>query len=172
MKCDLLMRIQEMEIAADLGQVREIWLNGAKKAHAPHIREAFWDQRLSAFAGEARDATERYVYKDEGSQIRAFLLAIAKGDGYGYILELYVDDDFQNQGIGTALFNTLKGQNPQLPQLKGRYGTFTSSVYAHNDTSVAWHMKNKFKIGGVMFCPHTGLPKLEMMWKRPDRPVD
>jgi len=163
MKHDPLMLIQEMEIAADFGQVREIWLNGAKKAHAPHIRETFWDERLPAFVEEAKGAEERYVCKGEEGEIRGFLLANRRGNGSCYVLELYVGELFQRQGIATALFRTLKGQNARLPKLKGRYGLFTSSVYAHNHTSVAWHIRNEFKIRWVMFCPHTGLPKLEMM---------
>jgi GNAT superfamily N-acetyltransferase len=170
MQCDPLSLIHEMEVAADLARVREIWLSGAKDAHT-RIPEVFWDQRLSAFVEEAQGAEERYVCKDEGSGITGFLLADPRANRSCYIFELYVDAPFRKQGIATALFNTLKGQNPRFPRLEGRYGVFTSSVYAHNDRSVAWHIKNEFKICGIMFCPHTGLPKFEMVWRR-ERAVD
>ena len=156
--------IREMNIETDLDQVKKIWLYGAKRSH-PLIRKDFWDSRLSSFRTETENSKERYVYKDEKDKIRAFITV--RQDGY--IFELYVDfrkEDFRRKGIGTALFETLKGENPKFPQLKRRYWQFTSSVYAHNYESIAWHIKNKFIITAIRFCPDTGLPKFDMKWER------
>jgi len=161
MNCDPLALIQQMEVA-DFSQVQGIWLRGAKKAHEPRIPSDFWDSRRSTFDQEANCAEERYVYKDQTKQIGGFLLARR----HGYILEVYVEESFRRRGIGTALLRTLKGENLRFPQLNGRYAALTSSVYAHNFESLAWHVKNGFTIRGVAFCAKTGLPKLEMIWTR------
>ena len=159
--------VREMNIETDLDQVKKIWLHGAKKAH-PLIPKDFWNSEpvLNNFLNEiSNPKNERYVYKDEKEQIRGFITARKNG----YIFELYVDfqkEDFRRRGIGTALFKTLKGENPKFPHLKGRYSQFTSSVYAHNHISFACHVKYGFKVRGIMFCPHTGLPKFEMIWKK------
>jgi len=160
--------VREMNLGTDFDQVRKIWLHGAKKSHHKFIPETFWDSKevLGNFQTEiSNPQNERYVYKDEKNEIRGFITA--RKDGY--IFELYVDfrdEDFRRRGIGTALFKTLKGENPKFPHLKGRYSQFTSSVYAHNHISFACHVKYGFKVHGIMFCLHTGLPKFEMIWKK------
>jgi GNAT superfamily N-acetyltransferase len=153
--------IWEMNLKTDLGQVKKIWQHGAKKEHRKFIPEAFWDS--IDIEKEIRYSKEKYVYKKDGIT-RGFITA--REDGY--IFELYVDfqeEDFRGKGIGTSLFKTLKGENPKFPQLKGRYSKFTSSVYAHNYKSFAWHIKRDFKVRGISFCPHTGLPKFQMIWQ-------
>ncbi len=156
--------IREMNLETDLDQVKKIWLNGAKKVHHPYISENFWDSRLPEMIEETKNAKEKYVY-EENDKIVGFITA--RNDGY--IFEIYVDfqkEDFRRRGIGRALFETLKGENPKFPQLKGVYSKFTSSVYRHNYESFAWHIKCDFKVFGISFCSHTGLPKFEMVWKK------
>lgn len=147
----------------DLEQVKKIWLKEAINAHQRFIPETFWDSKQDDFIEETKKATERYVYQKEGD-IHGFITAWPTSSETAYIAELYVD--IPRQGIGTALFKTLKGENPKFLQLKERYEQFTSSFYAHNYVSIAWHIKNKFKITGIHFCQHTGLPKFDVIWKK------
>jgi len=159
--------VREMNLETDFDQVKKIWLHGAKKAH-PLIPENFWDSRLPTFIKETQNAKERCVYEEKKCKIRGFITA--REDGY--IFELYVDfreEDFRGRGIGKVLFETLQGKNPKFPQLIDRYSQFTSSVYAHNHKSFAWHIKQDFKVFGIRFCPDTGLPKFEMIWKKDRR---
>lgn len=154
--------IREMNLETDFDQVKKIWLNGAKEAHKEFIPTGFWDS--IDIEKEIRDAYECYVYEENGI-IRGFITA--RNDGY--IFEIYVDfqdEDFRRREIGKVLFETLKGENPKFPQLKGRYPHFTSSVYAHNYESFAWHIKRDFKVFGIRFCPDTGLPKFDMKWEK------
>jgi ribosomal protein S18 acetylase RimI-like enzyme len=163
--------VREMNLETDFYQVRKIWLHGAKKSHRKFIPETFWDSKkvLDNFQTEiSNPQNDRYVYKDEKNEIRGFITA--RKDGY--IFELYVDfreEDFRGRGIGKVLFETLQGKNPKFPQLIDRYSQFTSSVYAHNHKSFAWHIKQDFKVFGIRFCPDTGLPKFEMIWKKDRR---
>jgi len=123
--------IREMNIETDFDEVEKIWLNGVKKANKEFIEEKFWDSRIPVFIKETRDcAKERYVYEEDGV-IKGFITA--REDGY--IFEIYVESQFKRQEIGTVLFETLKGDNPKFPNLKGKYPQFTSSVYAHNGES-------------------------------------
>lgn len=154
--------IREMNIETDLDQVKKIWRNGVKEAHKEFISTNFWDS--IDIEEEIRNANERYVY-EENRIIRGFITV--RQDGY--IFELYVDfrnEDFRRRGIGKVLFETLQGKNPKFPQLKGKYSRFSSSVYAHNHESFAWHIKRKFKVTGIHFCPDTGLPKFDMIWEQ------
>lgn len=155
--------VREMDLGKDLDQVENIWLKGAKDAHKSRIPETFWDSRRSAFVTEELpNAEERYVYEDEHGEVAGFITALSSG----YMLEVYVKEDSRGKDIGRILFLTLAGENAKFPQLKGKYSRFRSSVYAHNSTSLAWHLRNGFGMCGVMFCPHTGLPKVEMLWER------
>lgn len=154
--------IREMDLAKDLGQVENIWLRGARDAHRPRIPEVFWNSRRSTFVTEVQTAEERYVYEDEQGRVAGFITARRTG----YILEVYVKEDSQRQGIGTVLFRTLAGENVNFPQLREKYSRFRSSAYTHNSGSLAWHLRNGFGICGITFCPHTGLPKVEMLWER------
>lgn len=157
--------IRKMNIETDLERVCEIWLKEAKEAHKKFIEEKFWDSRIPVFIKETRDwAKERCVY-EEDEIITGFI--IAREDGY--IFELYVESQFKRQGIGTALFETLKGDNPKFPHLKGKYSQFTSSVYAHNGEIFPWHIKCGFKVFGIKFCKEKGLPKFDMIWERETR---
>lgn len=157
-----------MNLETDHERVCEIWLNGAKKSHRKFIPETFWDSQevLDNFQKEiSNPQNERFVYKDEKNEIRGFITASKDG----YIFELYMDfrdEDFRRRGIGKVLFETLQGKNPKFSQLKGKYLQFTSSLYAHNHESFAWHIKHKFKVTGIHFCPHTGLPKFDMKWEK------
>ena len=160
--------IREMK-EEDFKRVKEIWLSEAKEAHR-HISKDFWDSKpvSDTFQKEISNPKhERYVYERNG-EILGFITAWTNSpkSSSSYIAELYIVSQYQRQGIGTALFETLQGKNPKFPQLKGRYSRFTSSVYAHNYKSFAWHIKCDFKVRGVMFCPHTGLPKFEMIWEK------
>lgn len=142
--------IRKMNLETDLEQVKKIWQHMVKKAH-PLISERFWESRLPIMIEETRNAKEKYIYKANGKVV-GFI--IVRNDGY--IFELYIEDGFEGQGIGIALFKVLQG----------KYSRFTSSVYAHNHKSFAWHIKRGFKVRGVMFCSHTGLPKFEMIWEK------
>jgi hypothetical protein len=151
-------------IDKDLNQVKGIWLTGAKEAHKTRIPKTFWDSRCSFFVEEVPSAEERYVYKDEKGKIIGFITARRNG----YILELYVKEGDHGKGVGTILFETLRGENPKFPELEGKHPRFRSSAYACNSGSVAWHVRNGFTVCGLMFCPHTGLPKVELIWERED----
>ncbi len=151
--------IREMNLQTDLERVKEIWRDGAKEAHKEFIPTGFWDS--IDIKQEIRSAREKYVYEEDGT-IKGFITA--RSDGY--IFELYVDSQSQRKKIGTALFETLQGKNPKFPQLRDKYSQFTSSVYAHNHKSFAWHIKRDFRVFGIRFCHDTGLPKFEMIWKK------
>jgi putative acetyltransferase len=154
-----------MKIPEDLGRVKEIWLKGAKEAHKEFISLGFWDS--VDICKEIQNMNERYVY-EENNIIKGFITARALENPpkTAYLAEMYINSNFQRQGIGTLLFETLQGKNDKFPQLERRYSQFSSHVYAHNHQSIAWHIKNKFKITGIHFCPLTGLPKFEMIWKQ------
>ncbi len=163
--------IRKMDIGKDFDQVKKIWLDEVKKAHKPFIPESFWDSKteLEKFSTEIKEqAKERYVYvnKDEKNKISGFIIAWPTPPETAYLAELYISAQYQRKGIGTSLFETLKGDNPKFPQLKNRYRQFTSSVYAHNYESFAWHIKHDFKVFGIRFCTATEFLKFDMIRKK------
>ena len=162
--------IREMNVETDFDEVEKIWLHGVKKAHKEFIEEKFWNSRRSTFKEETQDKAEHsYVYVEEDDKIRGFITVGKVTKTKAYIFDIYVDfreEDFRGKGIGTALFETLIGKNPKFPQLEGKYSKITSSVYRHNYTSFAWHIKRGFKVLGIRFCSETGLPKFDMIWEK------
>ena len=138
----------------DLARVCEIWQKGIKETAPPLISGKPWDSRLSAMIENTQEANEKYVYEKDGI-IKGFTTA-GIPDDKDYISELYVESQFQGQGIGKQLLNKLKENHTEL----------TLDVYEMNANAIAFYKKRDFKVSGEKKCPHTGSPKLDMKWEK------
>ncbi len=146
--------IREMNLETDLGQVSEIWLTEVKRAHLL-ICDKFWDSRLSEMIKSSQKAKEKYVYEENGI-IKGFITA-GINTNEDYILELYVASQFQGQRIGTKL----------LTKLKENHSKLALHVYKMNFHAIEFYKKNDFKEQERPYnCPHTGFPKLKMIWEK------
>lgn len=109
--------------------------------------DTFRRMRLITFTKDVFKA-EGYVYEENGL-IKGFLIIRDN-----YVLELFVDYQFQRSGIGTKLLNYAKELKPFL----------ALHVYSQNSYAIKFYKQQGFSEEGMRLEPHTRQPQLKMIW--------
>lgn len=127
----------------------EIWLEGNLQAHA-FIEENYWRQNFEAVKSVLPNA-EVYVYEDSG-EIRGFI-----GMDADYIAGLFVKKEYQGQGIGRRLIESVK-----------RKKRLSLHVYERNAGAVAFYRTEGFQVRECMTEKETGEKEYLMVYSEPE----
>lgn len=125
-----------------------IWLAGNLQAH-PFIKADYWRKQAPAVRQALPKANLVIAHADE--QILGFI-----GLQGCNIAGIFVRQNAQEQGVGTALLATVKAQQPKL-QL---------SVYVANRSAVAFYHHSGFHVHNQSIDKATNQPEYTMRWHR------
>jgi len=131
-----------------LDQLMTLWLAGNLAAH-PFVKADYWRKQVAA----VRQAlpTANLIVASDDNQFIGFL-----GLQGHTIAGIFVADQAQQRGVGTALLNAAKAQRPKL-QL---------SVYIANRSAVAFYHHSGFQVQSQSIDKATNQPDYLMRWHR------
>ena len=115
---------------ADIDKVMDIWMKSTIKAH-DFISKEYWQNNYNTVKEVYIPMSETFVYKDVQG-IKGFISVINNE----FIGALFVDIDFQGNGIGKQL----------LDYAVSKYGKLQLAVYKENKKSVEFYINRGFKI--------------------------
>lgn len=116
---------------ADIDKVMDIWMKSTIKAH-DFISKEYWQNNYNTVKEVYIPMSETFVYKDVQG-IKGFISVINNE----FIGALFVDIDFQGNGIGKQL----------IDYAVSKYGKLQLAVYKENKKSVEFYIINRgFKI--------------------------
>lgn len=116
--------------SADIDNVMKIWIESTIKAHF-FISEEYWHTNYNTVKNVYIPMSETFVYEDKEG-IKGFISIINNE----FIGALFVDINFQGNGIGKELLN----------YVINKYKELNLAVYKENKTSVDFYMNRGFKI--------------------------
>lgn len=131
----------------DINLIMDIWLNTNISAH-DFIPAEYWKDNFDDVK-EAIQNAEVYVYEIE-NKIRGFI-----GLMDNYIAGLFVMQNQQSRGIGTALISYAKHLKQEL----------SLNVYAENEKAVDFYIKQSFIIKEKTMDEDTNHLDYLMSWK-------
>ena len=114
----------------DIDKVMNIWLESTIKAH-DFISKEYWQNNYNTVKEVYIPMSETFVYKDVQG-IKGFISVINNE----FIGALFVDIDFQGNGIGKQL----------IDYAVSKYGKLQLAVYKENKKSVEFYINRGFKI--------------------------
>lgn len=115
---------------ADIDKVMDIWMKSTIKAH-DFISKEYWQNNYNTVKEVYIPMSETFVYKDVQG-IKDFISVINNE----FIGALFVDIDFQGNGIGKQL----------IDYVVSKYGKLQLAVYKENKKSVEFYINRGFKI--------------------------
>ena len=115
---------------ADIDKVMDIWMKSTIKAH-DFISKEYWQNNYNTVKEVYIPMSETCVYKDVQG-IKGFISVINNE----FIGALFVDIDFQGNGIGKQL----------IDYAVSKYGKLKLAVYKENKKSVEFYINRGFKI--------------------------
>lgn len=115
---------------ADIDKVMDIWMKSTIKAH-DFISKEYWQNNYNTVKEVYIPMSETFVYKD-AQGIKGFISVINNE----FIGALFVDIDFQGNGIGKQL----------IDYAVSKYGKLQLAVYRENKKSVEFYINRGFKI--------------------------
>ena len=115
---------------ADIDKVMDIWMKSTIKAH-DFISKEYWQNNYNTVKEVYIPMSETFVYKDVQG-IKGFISVI----NTEFIGALFVDIDFQGNGIGKQL----------IDYAVSKYGKLQLAVYKENKKSVEFYINRGFKI--------------------------
>ena len=115
---------------ADIDKVMDIWMKSTIKAH-DFISKEYWQNNYNTVKEVYIPMSETFVYKDVQG-IKGFISEINNE----FIGALFVDIDFQGNGIGKQL----------IDYAVSKYGKLQLAVYKENKKSVEFYINRGFKI--------------------------
>ena len=115
---------------ADIDKVMDIWMKSTIKAH-DFISKEYWQDNYNTVKEVYIPMSETFVYKDVQG-IKGFISVINNE----FIGALFVDIDFQGNGIGKQL----------IDYAVSKYGKLQLAVYKENKKSVEFYINRGFKI--------------------------
>ena len=114
----------------DIDKVMDIWMKSTIKAH-DFISKEYWQNNYNTVKEVYIPMSETFVYKDVQG-IKGFISVINNE----FIGALFVDIDFQGNGIGKQL----------IDYAVSKYGKLQLAVYKENKKSVEFYINRGFKI--------------------------
>lgn len=115
---------------ADIDKVMDIWMKSTIKAH-DFISKEYWQNNYNTVKEVYIPMSETFVYKYVQG-IKGFISVINNE----FIGALFVDIDFQGNGIGKQL----------IDYAVSKYGKLKLAVYKENKKSVEFYINRGFKI--------------------------
>ena len=115
---------------ADIDKVMDIWMKSTIKAN-DFISKEYWQNNYNTVKEVYIPMSETFVYKDVQG-IKGFISVINNE----FIGALFVDIDFQGNGIGKQL----------IDYAVSKYGKLQLAVYKENKKSVEFYINRGFKI--------------------------
>lgn len=115
---------------ADIDKVMDIWMKSTIKAH-DFISKEYWQNNYNTVKEVYIPMSETFVYKDVQG-IKGFISVINNE----FIGALFVDIDFQGNGIGKQL----------IDYAVSKYGKLLLAVYKENKKSGEFYINRGFKI--------------------------
>lgn len=134
----------------DIDDVMQIWQNENIKVHN-FIPKEYWESNYE-YVKKLLPNSEIYVYI-ENDKIEGFI-----GINENYIEGIFVNGNYQNKGIGTALLNKAKEEKEKL----------TLNVYEKNRKAIKFYEKNGFKIVKEAVDKETNEKEYRMIWNKGD----
>lgn len=131
----------------DIDSVMEIWLGENIKSHY-FVDEKYWKNNYDLVKKMILEA-EIYVYV-EGQEIVAFL-----GLMDTYIAGIFVDSNYQSQGIGKELLDFAKSIKDNL----------SLEVYLENNGAFSFYKREKFVVKEKSIDESTGESEYFMIWE-------
>lgn len=131
----------------DIDSVMEIWLGENIKSH-DFVDEKYWKNNYALVKKMILEA-EIYVYI-EGQEIVAFL-----GLMDTYIAGIFVDSNYQSQGIGKELLDFAKSIKDNL----------SLEVYLENNGAFSFYKREKFVVKEKSIDESTGESEYFMIWE-------
>lgn len=134
----------------DTDKIMQIWLASSIKAHH-FINEDFWKGRISEVRDVYLPQAETFIFEDK-RQVKGFISVILDN----FIGALFIDTDFQHQGIGGKLLDYVRQNRANL----------TLKIYAQNLPALRFYQKNDFKIVAEKKDEHSGADELILSWAK------
>ena len=134
----------------DIDAVMQIWQNENIKVHN-FIPKEYWESNYE-YVKKLLPNSEIYVYI-ENDKIEGFI-----GINEDYIEGIFVNSNYQNKGIGTALLNKAKEGKEEL----------TLNVYEKNRKAIKFYEKNGFEIVKESVDKETNEKEYRMLWNKGD----
>ena len=135
---------------SDIDVVMQIWKNENIQAHN-FIPKEYWESNYE-YVKKLLPKSEIYVYI-ENDKIKGFI-----GINENYIEGIFVNSNYQNKGIGTALINKAKEEKEEL----------TLNVYEKNREAIKFYEKNGFKIVKEAVDKENNEKEFRMIWNKGD----
>ena len=114
----------------DINKIMDIWLESTIKAH-DFIEKEYWENNYNTVKDLYIPISETFVYEDE-EDIKGFISIINKE----YIGALFVDVNYQGNGVGKAL----------IDYASDKYKNLSLAVYKQNNKSVEFYKNRGFEI--------------------------
>lgn len=134
--------------ATEIEVLIRIWLNGNTRAHS-FIHPDYWLSHID-YMRQALPHAEVYVCEVDGE-----IAGFAGIDG-NHIAGLFVDENYQSQGIGTSL----------IEFIKQHHFTLTLAVYKKNEKAQQFYSKLGFAVTEERIDTKTDEAELLMRWNR------
>lgn len=114
----------------DIDKIMEIWLESTIDAHK-FISKEYWNENYNIVKDIYIPMSKTFVYEDN-DDIRGFI-SIINND---FIGALFVEKNYQGQGIGKSL----------IDYAKNLYDNLSLAVYKENEKALEFYKKMGFKI--------------------------
>lgn len=114
----------------DIDKIMEIWLESTIDAHK-FISKEYWNENYNIVKDMYIPMSKTFVYEDN-DDIRGFISVINND----FIGALFVEKNYQGQGIGKSL----------IDYAKNLYDNLSLAVYKENEKALEFYKKMGFKI--------------------------
>ena len=114
----------------DIDKIMEIWLESTIDAHK-FISKEYWNENYNIVKDVYIPMSKTFIYEDN-DDIRGFI-SIINND---FIGALFVEKNYQSQGIGKSL----------IDYAKNLYDNLSLAVYKENENALEFYKKMEFKI--------------------------
>ena len=114
----------------DIDKIMEIWLESTIDAHK-FISKEYWNENYNIVKDMYIPMSKTFIYEDN-DDIRGFI-SIINND---FIGALFVEKNYQSQGIGKSL----------IDYAKNLYDNLSLAVYKENEKALEFYKKMGFKI--------------------------
>ena len=114
----------------DIDKIMEIWLESTIDAHK-FISKEYWNENYNIAKDVYIPMSKTFIYEDN-DDIRGFI-SIINND---FIGALFVEKNYQSQGIGKSL----------IDYAKNLYDNLSLAVYKENEKALEFYKKMGFKI--------------------------
>lgn len=129
-------------------EILDLWLRSATHAN-PFIENNFWEKNYDEIKNKYFSESEGFVYIID-NKIVGFICITDENN----IVGLFVDPDYQNQGIGTKLIEFAKTE----------YSMLHLNVYAKNRSMLAFSTHRGFLIDGAIRDSDSEQIQYTMIW--------